>query len=217
MAEYESGPFRTVRERFFTRPQALVKLALPSKKRDGPLRKLGISMLKKLSDFEISRLRKLIREMTTPQQDRGYDFNPAWVQKRSWSVVPVEDSGHFAEEEISRIVPALFSAGCGSCFSVGAPEMPAEFASSYELSASQDDFRAFNAECGVLRVLLTNADLSWAISCNEWFKLFACPPSLLEHMLGCSIEEARREFLAYAGMVEQGGSEGLMRIARQYS
>lgn len=174
-------------------------------------------MLKKLSDFEATRVRDLIRRMTIPEQDRGYDFNPEWIHERGWHVVPVEDSGHFADEEISRIVPVLTAAGITSCFAVGALDLPPEVATVYELSVSGEDFEAFNAEFGIFRVLLTNADLSWAISCNEWFNLFAGPESLIEQMLGVPIDCARRDFLAYAGVVEQGGTEGLMRVARQYS
>lgn len=173
-------------------------------------------MLRKLSDLEAARVRDLILGMTIPEQDRGYDFNPAWIQERGWCVVPVEDSGHFADEEIRRIVPALNAAGHMSCLAIGAPDLPAEFANVYELSVSEEDFEAFNVEFGVLRVLLTDTGLSWAISCNEWFNLFAGPESLVEQMLGASIDGARRDFLAYAGVVEQGGTEGLMRVARQY-
>lgn len=174
-------------------------------------------MLRKLSDFDAARVRDLIVGMAVSEQDRGYDFNPEWIQSRGWCIVPVEDGSHFTDEEIRRIVPVLDAAGCKSCFAIAAPDLPAEFANVYELSVSEEDFEVFNAEFGILRVLLTNADLSWAISCNEWFNLFAGPEGLLEQMLGVSINRARREFLAYAGVVEQGGSEGLMRVARQYS
>jgi hypothetical protein len=174
-------------------------------------------MLRKLSDFESERVRDLFRGMTVPDQDRGYDFNSEWILERGWCVVPVEDRGHFADEEIRRIASALNAAGFTSCFAIGAPELPAEFANAYELSISEEDFEAFNAEFGVLRVLLTETDLSWAISCNEWFNLFAGPERLVEQMLGASIDGARRDFLVYAGLVEQGCTEGLMRVARQYS
>lgn len=174
-------------------------------------------MLRKLSDLDAARIRDLIPEMTLPERDRGYGFNPEWIERRRWCVIPVEDSGHFADEEISHIIPALNAAGCTSCFAIGAPDLPAEFAHVYELSVSEEDFQVFNAEFGILRVLLTDAGLSWAISCNEWFNLFAGPESLIEQMLGVPLDGARRDFLAYAGLVEQGGTEGLMRVARQYS
>jgi hypothetical protein len=174
-------------------------------------------MLTKLEQFDAARTRDLIHGMIFPQSDSGYDFNPEWIQKKGWCVVPVEDSGHFADEEIERIVPVLNAAGCVSCFAIGAPDLPTDFANVYELSVSVEDFKAFNAEFGVLRFLLTDADLSWAISCNEWFNLFAGPEILIEQMLGVPIDGARRDFLAYAELVEQGGTEGLMRVARQHS
>lgn len=174
-------------------------------------------MLRKLSESDAARVRDLILGMAVPEQDRGYDFNPEWIKERGWCVVPIEDAGHFADEEIRHIVPALNTAGYPSCFAVGAPDLPAEFANVYELSVCEEDFEAFNGEFGILRGLLTDAGLSWAISCNEWFNLFAGPQSLIEQMLGVPIDDARRDFLAYAGVVEQGGTEGLMRVARQYS
>src|SRR5581483_2080452 len=116
-------------------------------------------MLKKLSDFDAARVRDLVTGMTIPEEDRGYDFNPEWVQRRGWCVVPAEDSGHFADEEIRRIVQALNAVSCTSCFAIGAPDLPAEFANAYELSVSEEDFEAFNAEFGILRVLLTDTDL----------------------------------------------------------
>jgi len=155
--------------------------------------------------------------MVAPKNDSGYDFNPEWIQNRGWSIVPVEDSSHFTDEEIERIVAALNATGHKSGFAIGALDLPTEFANVFELSISEGGFKTFNAEFGILRFLLTDASLSWAISCNEWFNLFAGPESLIEQMLGVPINIARRDFLAYAGLVEQGGSEGLMLVARKYS
>jgi hypothetical protein len=174
-------------------------------------------MLRKLSDLKAARVRDFIVGMAVPEQDRGYNFDPEWIQNRGWCVVPVEDSSHFNNEEIRCIISALDTAGSKLCFAIAAPDLPTEFANVYELSVSEEGFEAFNAEFSIFRVLLTATDRSWAISCNEWFNLFAGPEGLVERMLGVSIGEARREFLAYAGMVEQGGTEGLMRVARQYS
>ena len=129
-------------------------------------------MLRKLSENEADTIRDLIHAMVRPREDRGFDFQESWVKEREWCVVPVEDSGHFASEEISNVVGALTAAGKGSCFAVGAPELPAEFRVVCEIPISEAGLRAFNLEFGVLRALLTDADLSWAISCNEWFNLF---------------------------------------------
>jgi hypothetical protein len=56
----------------------------------------------------------------------------------------------------------------------------------------------------------------WAISCNEWFNLFAGPPTFVERMLGLPIQQSREEFLAYAKLVEQGPEGPLVEIARFY-
>lgn len=174
-------------------------------------------MLRKLSDTEAARLRQSVSRVTVLKEDRGYDFDSSWTQAQGWCVVPVEDNGHFVDEEVVRITRALNGAGCTSCFAIGAPELPAEFANAYELSVSDEDFDQFNSEFGVLRALLTDASLSWAISCNEWFNLFAGPEHLVEQMIGVPVDEARKNFAAYARVVEQGGTEGLMQVARTYS
>lgn len=172
--------------------------------------------MRRLPDDEIARARELVRGMATLTEDGGYGFDPAWLQKQGWVVVPVEDTGHFAEEEISRIVSVLRSQRHLACLAIGANDWPIPLPTSYELEISADDFRAFNAECGIFRFLLTDPGCSWAISCNEWFNLFAAPPALVEQMLGVSIKQSREEFLEYAKLVEQGLEGQLMQVARHY-
>lgn len=172
--------------------------------------------MRRLLDNEAARLRELVRKMTTLSEQRGYEFDSAWVEQHGWVVVPVENTGHLAEEEIDRIVPALNSTGHLTCVAIGAIDLPDPLPTVYELAASHDDLRAFNGDCGAFRFLLTDRELSWAISCNEWFNLFAGYPPLIEQMLGASIRQAREEFLEYATVVEQGSEGRLVQIARQY-
>ncbi|MCC6264792.1 MAG: hypothetical protein IT169_14530 [Bryobacterales bacterium] len=164
----------------------------------------------------MARSRELIREMATLTENRGYDFNPAWLEKYNWVVVPVEDTGHFAEEEIARIVPALVSSGHSKCLAIGALDLPDPLPTHFEFPISDNELRNFNAECGIFRFLLTCPERTWAISCNEWFNLFAGPQALVEDMLGISIGQARDEFLEYAKVVEQGSEGGLVSVARMY-
>ena len=172
--------------------------------------------MRSLHENEVARSRLLGRDMTTLTENRGYDFNPAWLEKQNWVVVPVEDSGHFAEEEFARIVPAVVSTGHSECLAVGALDLPSSLPTCFEFSISADELRAFNTECGIFRFLLTCPKLSWAISCNEWFNLFAGPPALVERMVGAPIGQAREEFLDYARVVEQGSEGPLVVLARQY-
>ena len=172
--------------------------------------------MRRLPDVEIAQVRRLIRGMATLTQDGGYRFDPAWLLKHCWVVVPVEDSGHFADEEISRIVAVLGSKEHLTCLAIGAHDWPIPLPTSYELTVSIDDFRAFNAECGIFRFLLTDPGCSWAISCSEWFNLFAGPTAFVEQMLGLPIQKSREEFLEYAKLVEQGSEGQLMEIVRLY-
>lgn len=144
------------------------------------------------------------------------DFRREWVTEHGWKVVPVEDTAHFAPEEIQRLVPTLRNAGYSECVAV-ATEPVAPGPEVYRVPVSEEGFRSFNAECGMLRYLLTVEDRSWSISCAEWFNLFAGSPALLEEMLGESIEAARADYLvvgievekASAGGAAAGGADGL--------
>jgi hypothetical protein len=162
-------------------------------------------------------VRKTVREVATLTEDQGYVLNQDWLEKHGWVAVPVEDAGHLTEEQIDRIVDALMSAGQNSSLALNFLDLPDSLPESYELRISTDDFSAFNAECGIFRFLLTSPELSWAISCNEWFNIFAGPVALVEQMLGKSMHRARGEFLDYAKLVEQGSEGNLVQIARMYS
>jgi len=124
---------------------------------------------------QVEHYQELVREMTHADAHRGYEFNDEWVQRRGWKVVPVEDTCHFAAEEIATLVPVLRGAGYSECVAVATePLDPAP--ACYRLSISEEDLREFNKECGPFRYLLTSEDRTWAISCNEWYNLFAGKP-----------------------------------------
>lgn len=172
--------------------------------------------MRKLPESDVSGLREVVVQMAHLTHDQGYDFEAAWLDTHDWVVVPVENAGHFSREQIDRIVDVLFSAGHRSCLALSALVLPEPLPGSYELKISADDLRTFNAECGIFRFLLTSYDLSWAISCNEWFNLYAGSLELLEQMLGKPVERAREDFMGYAKAVEQTPEGQLTRIAKRY-
>jgi hypothetical protein len=163
----------------------------------------------------IERYQGLVRQMTIAEQPT--DFNPLWIHARGWKVVPVEDTGHLADEEIALLVPALNRAGFTDCFALATEWLdPAPVC--YSLSVSEEELRNFNEECGLFRYLLTDESCAWAISCNQWHNLFGGPPELLEAMLGKPITVARQEFLEYASLLATGKNpdESILRVAKYY-
>jgi hypothetical protein len=167
---------------------------------------------------EVEHYQALAREMTLADARRGYDFDDEWVRRHDWKVVPVEDASHFAPEQIADVVTALRAAGYCECVAVATePLDPAP--TCYWLSVSEEDLQNFNKEWGAFRFLLTDADRNWAISCNEWFNLFAGPSGLLEAMLGKSIEDAREVFLEYASLLASGQhpDESSLKAAHHYA
>lgn len=164
------------------------------------------------TESEVRRLQALASEMTT----NGYEFGTAWVRKHGWKVVPVEDGNHFAPQEIAALVPALQQAGYSECFAV-ATEPLGDLPACYRVSITEEDLRNFNAECGLFRYILMDGARSWAVSCNEFYNLFAAVPTLLEAMLGRTIESARQEYLSFAMQLSKHPDEPLLRIARHYA
>jgi hypothetical protein len=65
--------------------------------------------------------------------------------------------------------------------------------------------------------MLTVEDRMWAISCNEWYNLFAGTPELLEAMLGKPVDQAREEFLSFATAVANGPDDPLLQVAKHYA
>ena len=164
------------------------------------------------SESEARRFQNLASEMTT----NGYEFSTEWIRGRGWKVVPVEDGNHFALEDIMALVPALQRAGYLECF-VTATEPLGDLPACYIMSITEEGFRKFNAECGLFRYIVMDEARSWAISCNEWYNLLAADPTLLESMLGRSIESARQESLNFATQLSKQPDEPLIRVARHYA
>jgi hypothetical protein len=166
---------------------------------------------------EVAKYKKLVAEMMLADEYHEGDFHPDWILQHGWKVVPVEDGNHFRAWEIDRIVPALQNAGYHDCVAV-ATEPLDPFPSCFRLAVTPDDFRDFNGECGLFRFLLTDETRSWAISCQELYNLFAGKQSLVEAMLGTSIEEARRKFLAFAEPLSSGDPEyPMLKVAQLYA
>lgn len=172
--------------------------------------------LKMLPDESMQK-RQLLAQMASVSEDRGYVLRSQWIRDKGWLTAPVEEAGHFTDEEIEAIVTSVTTTGDITCFAIGADDLPPPHPNAFRMTASTEDFRAFNSECGVFRFILTDEDLSWVIACNEWFNLFAGPRTLLEQMIGKTVEEAKADFLDYARMIEgefEGG--GLVRIAHEF-
>lgn len=158
----------------------------------------------------------LVLEMTT--EESREQFNSEWIRKHAWKVVPVEDTMHFADVEIGQIVSALNRYGFTECLAVATQKIEI-LPTCFHLSLTVSDLRKFNSECGPFRYLLTSSDRKWAISCHEWYNLFAGPPTLIEAMLGEPIEQAEREFREYA-LILAGGlnpDESILEVAKHYA
>lgn len=66
--------------------------------------------------------------------------------------------------------------------------------------------------------LMVFGSLSWAISCTEWYNLFAAQPDLLEAILGKPVQQARDEYVRFAsGLADAETDEQLLKVAAQYA
>lgn len=164
------------------------------------------------SKSEIMRLQSLASEITSDE----HELNTAWVRKKGWKVVPVEDGNHFSIEDISSLVEGLRNAGYSEFVAVATEDL-GDFPSCYRAAITNESLQSFNQECGLFRYLVMDEARSWAISCNEWYNLFAAEPPLLEAMLGKSIETARREYLNFARQISREPDEALMKVATHYA
>lgn len=165
---------------------------------------------------QIEHYRMIVMEMLQGDGVLGYAFADEWVRRNYWKVVPVEDSSHFSAEELSILVSVLRDAGYRECIAVATePLDPAP--ACYRLSISEEDLREFNKECGPFRYLLTDENRTWAISCNEWYNLFAGEPELLARMLGKPILKAREEYLSFATALAKKPDEPLLQVAKHYA
>lgn len=161
---------------------------------------------------EIEASRSLVAEMTV----NDIEFSSDWIHREGWKVVPVESGMRFSEEDIHQLVPALRQAGFVECLAV-ATEPLDPMPSCYRMSITEEEFREFNRTCGLFRFLITDETRAWAISCNEWYNLFAGKPELLESMLGKPIEEARAEYLSFATALAKEPDEPLLQVAKHYA
>jgi hypothetical protein len=162
---------------------------------------------------ELKRHQKIVAGITLNESE----LNPQWIRKRGWKVVPVEGTGHFSAAKIATLVAALREAGCERCIAIATESVEPDGVPGYSFSTSEEEFQHFNDECGLFRYLLTDEKQDWAISCSEWYNLFAGKSELLQAMLGKSIAEAREEFLSFAKLLAEGSDEPLLRIAKRYS
>jgi hypothetical protein len=172
----------------------------------------------------------LLRDMMLTRSGEECEFNPNWIRSHGWKVVPVESMARIPAPDIPRIVSLLNGAGFTQCLAVFnepgyvqslpiivASDPPGDMATCCLLSIDEADFREFNRELGPFRSVLTTDDRAWAISCNEWYNLFAGKPELLEALLGKSIEQARQDYLKFASDLAKDVDEPLLSVAKHYA
>jgi hypothetical protein len=165
---------------------------------------------------QVSYFTNLMSQMSSADPQGVFEFSANWLVKQGWKAVPVESAARIPLGDISRIVHALNGAGCSQCFAI-ATEPLGEMPACYLLSVDDLDFRELNHELGPFRFLLTDKTGSWAISCTEWYNVFAGQPLLLEAMLGKPIEQARQEYLEFASSLAKHPDELLLKIAKYYA
>jgi hypothetical protein len=178
---------------------------------------------------QVEHYRELVREMMLPQEGKEYEFDSVWVSSRGWKVVPVESAVRLPKDDIPRLVSVLAGAGYTRCIAVTneagytrplgpGNQLLGDIPTCYLLSVEEADFREFNRQLGPFRSVLTSQDRDWAISCNEWYNLFAGKRDLVEALLGKAIGQARTEFLEFASLLAKGNTdEPLMRTAQHYA
>lgn len=160
-------------------------------------------------------LEKLIRQMLQQQPD-AVDFSADWLTQHAWKGVPMESMGRISPEDIPRIVSALNASGYSQCFAI-TTEPLGDLPTCYELSVNELEFRELNRQLGLFRFLLTDKDATWAISCNEWYNVFAGRPQMLEALMGKPIEQARQEYFEFATLLARHPDEPLLKVARYYA
>lgn len=160
---------------------------------------------------------ELLREMMSGDTESDYEFRPEWIRDRGWKVVPVESMARIPRPDIPRITSALNSAGFWECLAIATEDL-GDMPTCYALSVTEEDFLELNRELGPFRFLLTDETRSWAISCNEYYNLFAGKPELIEAVLGEPIQSAERKFLEFAMSLADGDpTYPLLSIAKRYA
>jgi len=149
--------------------------------------------------------------------EKGHHFSAQWIRQQNWKVVPVASAARLPEEDIPRLVSVLNEAGYSKCLAVATEDL-GEMPRCYLVSIDEVGFREFNHELGPFRFLLTSEDRSWAISCTEWYNLFAGGEKLLQALLGTPIAEAQEKFMDFARLLAKGDTtDPLLRVAQQYA
>lgn len=164
---------------------------------------------------QVERYRHLLSEMMLPNDQ--CEFNSAWIRDHGWKVVPVESMARLPQPDIPRLVSVLKHAGSSQSV-VLATEPIGDMPTCYAISIDESEFREVNRELGPFRILMTDEGHSWAISCTEWYNLFAGKQELLEAMLGKPIEQARQEYVRFASeLTEHEPDEPLLKVAKRYA
>lgn len=180
---------------------------------------------------QVTHYGNLFGEMMLKQDGEECEFNPDWIRSHGWKVVPAESTARIPPADIPRIVSSLKLAGYTKCVAVfnepgyiqSLPvfipsDPPSNMSTCYLLSVEEADFRELNRQLGPFRFILAPEDRSWAVSCNEWYNLFAGKPDLIESLLGEPIERAREEFLEFASVLaKENTEEPLLQVAAHYA
>jgi len=180
---------------------------------------------------EVKHYGRLASEMMLTEMGEEYEFNPRWIRSQGWKVVPAECMTRIPTPDIPRIVSVLRGSGYRECVAIFneagyiqslpvivASNPPGHMATTYVVAVDEADFEELNHELGIFRFLLMDENRSWAISCTEWYNLFAGEAEFVESLLGKPIDLARREFSEFASLMAQGNAaEPLMRVAKHYA
>ncbi len=167
--------------------------------------------------LKCSHCNELLKQMMSGDEERGYDFRLDWVRKQGWKVVPAESMARIPRPDIPRLTSVLNRADVTKCVAIATEDL-GDTPTCYELAVSEAGFLQLNRELGAFRFLLTDENRSWAISCNEYYNLFAGRPDLVEAFLGEPIESAERRFLEFATALAEGDpTYPLLSIAKQYA
>jgi hypothetical protein len=158
-------------------------------------------------------VRQAIADEAHGDQTLSTDFDVQWIRERGWKVVPVESAARLPDDDIPRLVNVLGEAGSHGCLVVATEDL-GPLPRCYVVSLCESDIRELNRTLGLFRFLLVDTAGQWAISCTEWYNLFAARADLLARMLGGSIDEARGTFHRFAS--EAGGGR-LLAVAQRYA
>lgn len=181
--------------------------------------------------MQVQRYSNLFGEMMLKQDGEECELSADWIRNRGWKAVPAESMARIPPADIPRIVSALRTTGYTNCVAIfiepgyiqSLPvfvhsDPPSNLPTCYRVSVDEADLRELNSQLGQFRFILAPEDRSWAVSCNEWYNLFAGKPDLVEALLGEPIEQAREEFLEFAlALAKENSEEPLLHVAKHYA